>query len=90
MTKQSKPYVQFSKRIVVAVTVCVTVLSLVGVVLCYAGNGLEELQGVVKQYIQYAMVVFVAYSGNSAMEKWLLKKAGATTSDEETETEEKG
>ena len=89
MTK-SKPYVQFSKKIVTAVTACVTVISLVGVILCYAGNGLKELQSVVEVYIRYAMVVFVAYSGNSAMEKWLLKRAGVSHDDEEKENEVKG
>ena len=78
---KSKPYVQFSKRIVVLVTICVTLISLVGMVLSYAGNGLEEMEHAVEAYIRYATIVFVAYSGNSAMEKWLIKTAGSRRND---------
>ena len=69
-----KPYVQFSKRIVVAVTASVTALCLVALLLCFLSGGAEEVVLVVKAYISYAIVVFAAYSGNSAVEKWLVRK----------------
>ena len=37
-------------------------------------GGAEEVVLVVKAYISYAIVVFAAYSGNSAVEKWLVRK----------------
>jgi len=69
-----KPYVQFSKRIVVAVTASVTGICVAGVLLCALIGGAEEVELVVKAYINYAIVVFAAYSGNSAVEKWLVRK----------------
>ena len=69
-----KPYVQFSKRIVVAVTASVTGMCIAGVLLCFLIGGAEEVVLVVKAYISYAIVVFSAYSGNSAVEKWLVRK----------------
>ena len=69
-----KPYVQFSKRIVVAVTASVTVICLTALVLCFLSGGAEEVVMVVKAYISYAIVVFAAYSGNSTVEKWLVRK----------------
>ena len=71
-----KPYVQFSKRIVVAVTIAVTGISVMSCVLCWSSGEPSYLVDIVKAYIQYAMVVFAAYSGNSAVEKWLVKRAG--------------
>jgi len=69
-----KPYVQFSKRIVVAVTASVTALCLAALLICALLGGAEEVVLVVKAYISYAIVVFAAYSGNSAVEKWLVRK----------------
>jgi len=69
-----KPYVQFSKRIVVAVTVSVTALCLAAQLLCALIGGAEEVVLVIKAYISYAIVVFAAYSGNSTVEKWLVRK----------------
>lgn len=69
-----KPYVQFSKRIVVAVTASVTGMCTAGLLLCLLLGGAEEVVLVVKAYISYAIVVFAAYSGNSAVEKWLVRK----------------
>jgi hypothetical protein len=69
-----KPYVQFSKRIVVAVTASVTAICLAALLLCYLIGTAEEVVLVVKAYISYAIVVFAAYSGNSTVEKWLIRK----------------
>ena len=41
-----------------------------------------------KAFISYALVAFTAYSGNSAVEKWLVRKYGGianeSTADEDT------
>jgi hypothetical protein len=69
-----KPYVQFSKRIVVAVTASVTAICLAALLLCAIAGDAPSVVLVVKAYISYAIVVFAAYSGNSAVEKWLVRK----------------
>ena len=69
-----KPYVQFSKRIVVAVTASVTGMCVAALLLCALVGSAGEVVLVVKAYISYAIVVFAAYSGNSAVEKWLVRK----------------
>ena len=50
MTKQ-KAYVQFSKRIVLLVTIAVTVISLLAVVLCFFRSDTEALVSTVRTYI---------------------------------------
>ena len=83
MTKQ-KAYVQFSKRIVLLVTVAVTVISLLAVVLCFFRSDTEALISTVRTYINYATIVFAAYSGNSVFEKWLMQgKSNDTHGDTE-------
>ena len=41
---------------------------------------MEQATQITKVYIQYAMVVFAAYSGNSAVEKWLVHRWGESAS----------
>lgn len=75
MTKNSK-YVQFSKKMVIVITSAVTAMTVFSILLCYF---LGEETGIVKiisGYLTYATVCFVAYSGNSACEKWLIRKYG--------------
>lgn len=78
-----KPYVQFSKRMVVAVTIAATAVCLLGMILCACMGNTDGLVEIVKAFIGYALVAFAAYSGNSAVEKWLVKKysAGENTSE---------
>ena len=83
MTKQ-KAYVQFSKRIVLLVTIAV--ISLLAVVLCFFRSDTDALISTVRTYINYATIVFAAYSGNSVFEKWLTQGKGA---DAAGDTEEK-
>ena len=75
-----KKYTQFSKRVVIAVCICVTLLSVIGVWLSYTSGEMEQATQIIKVYIQYAMVVFAAYSGNSAVEKWLVHRWGESAS----------
>ncbi len=67
-------YVQFSKIIIVAVTASVTVLCAGGMVLCFALRDTAAMVELGRAYISYAIVAFTAYSGNSAVEKWLVRK----------------
>ena len=71
-----KRYTQFSKKIVVAVTAAVTVICAAALVLCYMAGDTDSVVGVTNAYIGYATIAFTAYSGNSAVEKWLTKKYG--------------
>ena len=82
-----KKYTQFSKRIVVAVTAAVTIICAAALALCYMAGDTVSMVAVTNAYIGYATVAFVAYSGNSAAEKWLTRKyATEHTSGEETES----
>lgn len=74
-----KKYTQFSKKIVVAVTAAVTVICASALVLCYMAGDTDSVVGVTNAYIGYATIAFTAYSGNSAVEKWLTKKYGDTS-----------
>ena len=74
-----KKYTQFSKKIVVAVTAAVTVICASALVLCYMAGDTDSVVGVTNAYIGYATIAFAAYSGNSAVEKWLTKKYGDTS-----------
>ena len=88
MAADSKKYVQFSKKVVIAVCISVTVITVLSIVLDFLGNMPGQATGIVKVYIQFAMVVFAAYSGNSAIQKWLIKKySSAATSDTEDEND---
>ena len=69
-----KKYTQFSKRIVVAVTAAVTIICAAALVLCFLAGDTAGVVEAANAYIGYATVAFVAYSGNSAAEKWLAKK----------------
>lgn len=65
-------HVQFSKKIVVSVTVAVTVLCYMSILLMYKVSDTQYMADVIKMYIAYAMVVFASYSGNSIAEKLIL------------------
>lgn len=89
-----RPYVQFSKKIVVAVNAAVFVVVLAGIVLAAVDGAASEMTAIIRIFVEYAMVVFAAYSGNSAVEKWLVKRgpspAGDDSGDEENEGESNG
>lgn len=76
---RKKAFIQFSKRIITAVTAAVTILCAAAIVLCWLGGSMDNVVAVVQAYIGYATVAFVAYSGNSAMEKWILNRCQPPT-----------
>ncbi len=86
MQKKSRRYVQFSKIIVVTVTAAVTLICVAGMVMCFARGDTGAVVDLGRAYISYALVVFAAYSGNSAIEKWLLKKYAGNQENGSTDT----
>ena len=79
--KEKKPFIQFSKIVVVFVTLAVTMLCTVAVRLSYKMSDASAMVNAVRAYIEYATIAFVAYSGNSAVEKWLVHKGGGAIKD---------
>jgi hypothetical protein len=74
--KKSMQYVQFSKRVIKWVSLGVFALSVYGMTLCYVANYPQGIVSIAQSDIWYGMFAFIAYSGNSALEKWLIKKGG--------------
>lgn len=64
-------HIQFSKKIVTAVLICVTVLCTWGMGLCAYMESPTGLVDIARGYLSFATLCFAAYSGNSAVEKWL-------------------
>ena len=79
---------QFSKKMVVFVNIAVTAISVMSIILCYASENMTVTQHIVEAYIGFATVCFAAYSGNSAVEKWLIRRY-ANKDDTEDEEDEK-
>ena len=71
---KKKEYVQFSKRMVLFVCIAVTSLSLLAMCMCWAGGWPEGLGEILKGYTGFATVCVAAYSGNSMVEKWLVRR----------------
>ena len=69
-----KHYVQFSKRMVLLVNLAVTALSALAMVLCCRMEDGEAVREILKAYTGFATVCFAAYSGNSILEKWLIRR----------------
>ena len=85
-----KKYTQFSKKIVVAVTLAVTIICAAALVLCFLADDTAGVVEAANAYIGYATIAFVAYSGNSAAEKWLTKKYVQEHTSETESTEANG
>lgn len=83
----NRRYVQFSKVIIVAVTAAVTVICIGGMVLCFTLRDTEAVVELGRAYISYAIVAFTAYSGNSAVEKWLVRKYSGTMDGNQDESD---
>ena len=79
--KPKRPYMQFSKKVVVAVTAAVTAISVLAIGFCWNAGDTASLVEVVKSYVGYATIAFAAYSGNSAVEKWLIHQAASDDDD---------
>ena len=70
---------QFSKKMVTAIVFSEIALCAATVALSCCGFDMSIGVDVIKANIPFAVVAFAAYSGNSAVEKWLLHaKSGST------------
>lgn len=89
MTRKKRPYMQFSKKIVVAVTAFVSIICMVTVVLMFIVRQAQYMSDIVKSYIGFSMLVFATYSGNSIAEKFILHgNFGKIMSFKSTDSEE--
>ena len=70
--KFGENYIQFSKIMVLIVLIAVTLLAVLGLIGMVLAAEYEYLSGLFTHYTDFASVVFVAYSGNSVAEKWLV------------------
>lgn len=74
---KKKQSVQFSKKMVLAVVLSEIALCIATVALSCCGFDMAIGVDVIRANIPFAVVVFVAYSGNSAVEKWLVRSGPA-------------
>lgn len=65
---------------------CSDAISLLAVVLCFFRSDTEALVSTVRTYINYATIVFAAYSGNSVFEKWLTQGKSVEAAENPAET----
>lgn len=79
-----KQYTQFSKKMVVAVVFTQLGLCVASVVLTCCGFDMTIGVNVIKANIPFASVVFAAYAGNSAVEKWLVRQSDTASAGEQT------
>lgn len=80
-----RPISQFSKKMVMAVVFSEIAICIATIVLSCCGFDMAIGVDVIKANIPFAVVVFAAYSGNSAVEKWLMhtNSSSAATSQED-------
>lgn len=67
-----KRQTQFSKKIVVFVSISVTLICVVSIILMWSVASVQYMADVIKSYITFAMIVFASYSGNSIAQKFIL------------------
>ncbi|MBQ9008978.1 MAG: hypothetical protein IJ088_06570 [Clostridia bacterium] len=70
--KIGEKYVQFSKIMVLIVLTAVTLLAALGLVGMVLSAEYERMSELFSHYTDFSAVVFVAYSGNSVAEKWIV------------------
>lgn len=75
MTKKQRQHVQFSKKMVVWVVSSDFLLCVVAILLVIFGQDMTATANIISTYTGFASVVFIAYSGNSMLEKSLLTYA---------------
>jgi len=85
--RKSLKYVQFSKRMVVCISLGLFILSLISIYMSYLITEAEAIVKIVTIDGYYAIFAFIAYSGNSMLEKWLIKKGGGILGSEIASTE---
>ena len=73
-----RQYTQFSKKMVTAVVLSEIALCAATITLACCGFDMTIGVDVIKANVPFAVVAFAAYSGNSAVEKWVARSAQAT------------
>lgn len=68
-----RQYVQFSKLMVMIVVLSEIAICIATIALSCCGFNMSIGVDVIEANIPFAVVVFAAYSGNSAVEKWLTR-----------------
>lgn len=79
----------FSKGMVMAVVFSEIALCVATIVLSCRGYDMAIGVDVIKANIPFAVVVFAAYSGSSAVEKWLVR-SGSSSADGQDESASNG
>ena len=74
-------YVQFSKVVVVIVIISVTALAAFALGGMIFMGDFAQCGSMFAHYTDFAAIVFVAYSGNSVEEKWLVSGSSPGKSD---------
>lgn len=90
MKKINKPYVQFSKRCVMFVLISVTVIVAGAVTGMIVWQDFADLGELMRCYLSFSGVVFVAYSGNSVLEKALLAWVKTRKPDDDKQSDDDG
>lgn len=67
-----KRQTQFSKKIVVFVSLSVTLICVASIILMWSVSSVQYMADIIKSYITFAMIVFASYSGNSIAQKFIL------------------
>lgn len=83
-------YVQFSKKCVVGVLVSVNVLTLTALIGMMIAADFSAIGSLMNGYFSFAGVVFVAYCGNSAVEKVAVQWAARQTTNDTVNTIDNG
>ena len=74
-----RQYTQFSKKMVTAVVFSEIALCAATITLACCGFDMTIGVDVIKANVPFAVVAFAAYSGNSAVEKWVARSAQTAT-----------
>lgn len=75
---------QFSKKMVMAVVLAEIALCAATITLACCGFDMTIGVDVIKANVPFAAVAFAAYSGNSAVEKWVTRTAAQTTEENDS------
>ena len=70
---------QFSKKMITAVVLAEIAMCAATITLACCGFDMTIGVDVIKANVPFAVVAFAAYSGNSAVEKWVTRTAAQTT-----------
>ena len=85
-----KQITDFSKKMVMIVVLAEIAMCAATITLACLGYNMTTGVDVIKANTPFAVVVFAAYSGNSAVEKWLVHAKSGTTASATEDTAANG